>query len=1351
MNSEHKFTQIDFDPFAGKEIEKVIATNESQKEVWLSCVLGGKNANLAYNESVSLRFDGNLNVDALTRSVYNLVRRHEALRSTVSNDGESLFIYSDFPFDFKEENISSLDKNKQEEYLTEFIRHEMNNPFDLEEGPLFRFFLHRLSNTSSHFTIFKHHIIGDGWSTGVMLEDLSKMYNAYSNNEDIQLPFAPQISDYSEQEIKFKQSEEYKNTEAYWLNQFKDGAPEMEIPTDYRRVAPRTYGGNRFIHTIAKNEINKLKSAGAKAGCSLVNTLLNAFEVYLYHITGSKDIVVGLPAAGQSATGNFGLVGHYVNLMPLRSKIDPESSFVDFLKKRKPAFFDAYDNQRLTFGELIKKLNIKRDSTKIPLVPVVFNIDMGMDNAVAFNALQYQLISNKREFEVFDIFLNVTGSKDTFILEWCYNTQIFKEETIVRMMDEFATLLQTIAADPTGKIKDFFKVEKQVSPTVSKRTAYQVKETVIDLFSIQAKKFPAKTAVVSGIKKLTYRELDEKSNQVAHYLKKKGVTKETLVSVCLERSLEIPLAYLGILKAGGAYLPFDPLYPKDRISNMLEDSASKIIITSKECLDRLPKAAGNDVIVLEESWSQIGKESTADPVYDVTPSSLAYIIYTSGSTGKPKGAMIEHGNIVNLVQNSEFVSLTSKNILLCTASPSFDVATFEYWGMLLNGGQLVICREEALFNSTMLKNEIVSRNVDLMWFTTGLFNQWVDSDITVFQTLKTIVVGGEKLSEKHMGKLRETYPNIILINGYGPTENSVFSTAYTITDRHIVNTIPIGKPFHHRTAYVLNPDLQLCPVGVAGELCVGGPGIGRGYYNRSELTNEKFINNPFAEEDGYKKLYKTGDLVKQQADGNIEYVGRIDDQVKIRGYRIELGEIDTVLKQCPGVKDSVIVVNENNGEKRLIAYVVPEGTFDKEVAIKFIQTKLPPYMTPKVYIQLDKIPLTNNGKADRNALPKPDQTQLTEGNQFVEPTTDFQKIIAEAWAEILGLKKISITDDFFEIGGHSLLALKAMLLLEKRTGRRLPLALLLEYSTIEKLSNVIEANAKQISWDCFVPIKTSGSKMPIYFIHGAGLNVLTFRSISKYLDAEQPVYGLQAKGLNGKDVPLNNMEEIAAHYIQEIFKQNPHGPYALAGYSFGGLIAFEMARQLKEMGKEVAMLGVFDTFARQSDYYDPLSKKIPDRIKTFFNKIWCTLVLMKDDPWFIMNYRLTSLRKKTVAVFRQINSLVLKKNPDHFHVYSERIIKNLFVAARDYKFMPYDGKVDLFRAKRKAYYLPDFEFLGWKKYAIKGVDIHDVPGHHTEMFDPPHAEELARVLQACLDKANGSGQKNNTTNLLRAV
>ena len=1340
MSQTFTYTAVDFDPFSNREIEKIARTTEPQKELWLSCILGGDDANLAYNESISLEFQGRFDLFAFSQAAQELVRRHEALRSTLSPDGENLIIYKNLPSDIDFKDISGM--NDQRNALKSFLCKQLNTPFDLQNGPLFRFTVYKLNDSTHFFTLIIHHLIGDGWSIGIILQDISKLYSAIAKGISMNLPAAPQISEYSESQAVYNESKEYETVQDFWINQYKENVPVLDLPLDFHRPAVRTYKGSRNDYLLDKELFNHIKALGTKAGCSLVTTLLSAFEILLYQKTGQTDIVVGLPAAGQSATGNYGLVGHCVNLLPLRTTIDPDISFIEYLKKRKRELYDAYDNQQFTFSELLKKINIKRDRSRVPLVPVVFNVDMELDAGVSFHDLTYKLSYNAREFQTFEVSLNIAGSGNSLELQWSYNTQLFKSSSIKNMMDEFVSLLQLVSNEPEFKIVDLLTTLNPVSDQLINETVvFPIHKTIPQIFFEQVLQNPAKTALVFGNKKMSYRELDEKSNQLANYLRSEGVKEETLVPICINRSFEMIIGILGIIKAGGAYVPIEPGYPKERISYILNEIGGNIVIAGKATVD---KVSGN-VIVLDDHKSAVHRESVEPPLTSLRPDNLLYVIYTSGSTGKPKGVMIEHRSLINYIfAQTAYFKVSNDEKVLQFSNYCFDASVEQIFLALLNGASLVLITQQEQTDTHKLAAVLKEKEVSHV-HATPAFLELLEAD--KYPSLKRVISAGDvckkELFNKWIGK-------VDFYNKYGPTEGTISVLEYhssvdDISERQI---LPIGKAIANNTLYILDSHGNPCGINIPGELFIGGIQVARGYFNQPELTRQRFVNSTFKPGE---RLYKTGDLVKRLVDGNIEFIGRTDDQVKIRGYRIELGEIENILQQYSEVKQCVVIAGEeSNGDKRLVGYIIPHNKLNKEAVNKYLHERLPDYMVPKILIELGKMPLTVNGKVDKKALPKPDSTYDTTGKKYLAPQTEIQKVVADIWSDLLGLKQISITDDFFELGGHSLLALKAMLNIEKKTGKRLPLAMLFENSTIEKLSKIIEADDKEIRWDCFVPIKTSGNKVPIYFIHGVGLNVLTFRSITKYLDQDQPVYGLQARGLNGKDEPLSRMEDIAAHYISEILKHNPSGPYALAGYSFGGLIAYEMAKQLKEMKKEVVMLGVFDTFAFQSDYYDPWTKKIPARLADFVKKVWCTFVLMSDDPWFIINYRANSMRKKAISLFKNIGFYKKNKDPNDFYVYSEKIIKKMLVAARDYKLMPFDGKVDLFRAKRKTYYLPDFEYLGWKPFALRGVNIHEVPGEHAEIFNPPNVEELAKVLQACLDRANGL-DVNPKVSFLKAV
>ena len=1346
---------IDFDPFTGRDIERVAPTIEPQQEIWLSCIIGGPDANRGYNESVSLLLKGSWNQPAMEKSLVELIARHEALRAVFNSDGSEICIYKELPLNLEYEDFSGKTDAEQKESILAFAKKDAATPFDLLNGPLFRFAIFKLDENVHYLTLTAHHIICDGWSVGILLQDLGKLYSSYTLGQEPRLPEAIQFTKYSEAERAFTRTADYEKIENYWVDQYKDHPVQLNLPIDFPRPAIRTFKSQRDDFEIDAELIGSLKRLGARAGSSLVTTLLSAYEIFLSRLTGQEDIVLGLPAAGQSATGNHTLVGHCVHLLPLRSNPKSSQDFLEYLKVRKSKIFDDYDHQRFTFGSLLKKLNIARDPSRVPLMPAVFNMDMGLDDGVSFEGLSYQLYYNPREYENFELSVNASGSEHRFILEWSYNTQLFKPSTIQNMMEEFEALLRVLVASPEKKIRDIPALHNQRTLVRENPNDYPRDKSIAALFSEQAAQTPEKTAVVFENAQLNYRQLEERSNQLANYLRHKGVGSNSLVPVCIERSLDLLVGILGILKAGAAYVPLDPEYPSSRISFMLKDTAAKLLLSSRSSCHKLPDNGKLPLILIDEEWNIISRESAIPPKIKSDGKNLAYVMYTSGSTGQPKGVMIENSNVVSLVRGVRYVNLSGDEVLLNTGSSSFDATSFEYWAMLLNGGELVLCNELTLLNSHLLKETIDRRKVTMMWFTSSLLNQWVDLDIQVFAGLRTILVGGEKLSERHIAKLRSKYPSLAIINGYGPTENTTFSLTYRISEILMSQSIPIGTPLDHRTAYVLNQHQQLCGVGVVGELFVGGAGVGRGYLNQPELTVEKFLLDPFSEEPG-ARMYRTGDLARCLLDGNIEYHGRIDDQIKIRGYRIEPGEIEFVLKQNAGVQQAVIVVmDENDSDKRLIAYVVPEGEFNTEKITTYLESKLPSYMVPRQFVQLSRIPLTTNGKVDKKALPNPNlQPELTLRNSRT-PETEMQKLVATIWKEALRLKQIGIDDNFFELGGHSLIAVRVMKSIEEKIGFRLPITSLFQAPTVEKLSALLEQDEKVISWKSLVPIKPEGHNPPLYIVHGSGLTVLVFHTLAMGLDPEQPVFGLQARGLNGIDEPFDTMEDIASFYIEEILEQNPAGPISLAGYSFGGIVAFEMAKQLKARGREVNMLAIFDTNADNSIYSDSRTVKWKKKIKRQFRKLNFIIHSLLKHPVETLKYQFNFFRFKLNHLFAAAGIAEREVDDDEQLEHADKINRYHDIAFRKYRMEPYNGTIDLFRVKNRMYFLDDNVYLGWKPYALQGLNIHEISGDHKTFLFSPNVQELSKMLNQILHQRNQVKPiKNDFTNpssVLKAI
>ncbi|UOQ67623.1 amino acid adenylation domain-containing protein [Hymenobacter volaticus] len=1325
---------VEFDPFAGPEISRVALTTAPQLEIWLACLLGGQDASRAYNESLSLRFTGSLDSRVLQQALQEVADRHEALRSVFSADGKYICVFTSVEVPFSYQDLSSLPLDRRELLTTKAIANDAQHVFDLVQGPLLKAILLKLADDQYHFIVTAHHIICDGWSLGILLQDVSSLYSSYSQGLSSALPAPPRFSDYADEQILFQASTEYKQTEAFWVNQYKDSVPVVEMPTDFPRPLYRTYASARLDFSLPNELVARVKKTGLQAGCSFVTTLLASFEVLLHRLTGQQSIVVGIPTAGQPTSGSQHLIGHCVNLLPLRSEHTASESFNTYLQQRKTYLFDAYEHQGLTFGSLLKSINITRDASRIPLVPVVFNVDMGLANGVNFHGVTYQLKSNPRVFETFDLFLNATGTEEALVLEWSYNTALFKAESIRYMMATFEQLLEEVTTNPNSTL---VSSNNNITNVLSAYNA--LNNTAVDYSSIKylpnliqevAYNYPTAIAVKFKNNTLSYYQLNTKANQLARYLLAQGLSTGDVVGIALDRSQELLVTLLAVLKCGATYLPLDPTYPADRLEFMLLDSKSSFLLKSKSISFNFYDVA---IIDIEDALSQAENYFTDAVEVEISGDAVVYILYTSGSTGLPKGVQIKHSGLINLLRSvQQEIGISSTDRLLAITTISFDMAVLELFLPLVSGAMVVVADSKATKDGNALQHLIEAEGITAMQATPATWRMMLDAGWTELYPLKAIS-GGEALPEDLAQRLLARCAS--LWNMYGPTETTIYSSFKKIT--HAKELITIGRPVANTQFYILDDHFNLVEPNTIGELYIAGNGLAKGYLNRSELNKEKFIDNPFSLIDG-EKMYRTGDLAKLTDTGEVQYLGRADQQIKIRGYRIEPGEIEHQLSSLHEIQEAVVIAKPDSyGMIRLAAYVVVRDfnyvtDFSTRITTwkNSLGNKLPAFMIPSEIIVVNSIPKTLNGKIDKAALlsyVKADEIKADERHDG--PRTDTEKLVVDIWKQYLQIPTIGIFDDFFKLGGHSMIAVQVIAQLEKVTGKKLPLATLFESSTVEKLAAVLHMDSKFITWDSLVPIKPQGSKTPLYIVHGAGLNVLIFNALSKSLDPDQPIYALQAKGLNGIDEPHETIEDMAAHYISTIEKANPNGPYALAGYSFGGIIAFEMAKQLKAAGKAVPFLAMFDTYANQPDHFIPFLTRSIKRFLFFLKRILFFFVLLRKSPKATIHYKLE-------AIQRDFQKLKYSKEQYYEEVYGHSYKMALMHkrAAHKYKLTPQNIKIELFRAKERTYYVDDFEYMGWKPFVLDEISIHEVPGDHNYMFAPPHDEETGRILQAALNK-----------------
>jgi amino acid adenylation domain-containing protein len=1013
-----------------------------------------------YNIPAAVRLKGQLDVAALEQSINEILRRHEVLRTSFKTvEGQPVQVISpSILLSLPVIDLSELPEAYRETEIKQLQIAEAQQPFTLDTSPLLRVKLLRLGE-EEHVALFTmHHIASDGWSMGMLMREVAALYQAFCNGQLSPLPELPiQYADFAAWQRQWLQGEVLESQLSYWRQQL-DGAPAvLELPTDYTRPAVQTFRGATSSFQLSQELSVALQSLSQQEESTLFMTLLAAFKTLLFRYTGSEDIVVGSPIANRNRAEIEGLIGFFVNTLVLRTDTSDNSTFRELLRRVREVTLGAYAHQDLPFEQLVEELQPQRDLSHAPLFQVMFVLQNAPMSELELPGLTLSSLESNSGSAKFDLTLYLEETASGLRGTWEYNTDLFEAATIERMTAHLQTILEGIVANPEQHLSDLpllTEAERQrlLVEWNDTQADYPKDQCIHQLFEAQVERTPDAVAVVFENQQLTYRELNQQANQLANHLQKLGVEPEVLVGICMERSLEMIVGLLGILKAGGAYVPLDPTYPKERLAFMLEDAQVLVLLTQARRVEALPFHRAK-VTCLDADWDAIAQESYEKPVKGTKPENLTYAMYTSGSTGTPKGVSVPHRGVVRLVKESNYANLTAEEVLLQAAPISFDASTFEIWGTLLNGAQLVILPPHQP-SLAELGQAIEQYNVTTLWLTAGLFHLMVDEQVESFKNVRQLLAGGDVLSGIRIQKVLETSKNCRLINGYGPTESTTFACCHPIINAEQVGSFPpIGRPISNTQVYVLDRYLQPVPIGVPGELHIGGDGLARGYLNRPELTAEKFIPNPFSHEPG-AYLYKTGDLARYLPNGNIEFFGRIDNQVKTRGFRIELGEIEAVLTQHSAVQASVIVVREDElSSKRLVAYVVfqPEQSLATTELRCFLEEKLPNYMVPSVFVMLDALPLTPNGKVNRQALPPPEELRPESEAAYVTPQTELEQTIATVWQEVLDLEKVGIHDNFFELGGHSLLAIKVNSRLREILKTDLSILEMFKYPTISSL------------------------------------------------------------------------------------------------------------------------------------------------------------------------------------------------------------------------------------------------------------------------------------------------------------
>lgn len=1040
----------------------------AQQRMWFLYQMDQQNP--AYNEALAIRLTGRLNIDILQQTINAIIQRHESLRTTFPVvEGKPI---QKIAPSLKIKLLVINLKDIPQEQIDKQIIEELQKPFDLTQSPLLRCTLFDLGYENYILVNVFHHIIIDGWSKGILFKELSHFYQGFLSNSTVSLPeLTIQYADFAVWQRQWLQGEILENQLNYWKKQLTAAPPLLELPTDKTRPANPNFRGHSISFQINSELTEKLKLLSQKSGGTLFMTLLAALNTLLFRYSGQDDILIGTPTANRNRQEIEPLIGFFVNTLVLRNSLEGNPTFSALLQQARNVVLEAYANQDVPFEQVVDGLEIERSLSYNPLFQVMFALQNAPLNALELPDLkaQYLAVENQRiKFDLSLVLEEIETEQGSYLEGfWEYDSDLFTAERITRMVGHFQTLLKGIVANPQqtiGELPLLTDPEKQQILVEWNQTQvpYRDHQCIHQLFEEQVAKNPDAVAVIYEQESLTYQQLNQKANQLAHYLQSLGIKTEELVGVCIERSPLIIIGILGILKAGAAYLPLDPSHPPNRLIYMVEDSGVSVVLTQEKLANTL-QLENLQKVYLDQDWPIISQQSSDPPVSETQAKNLAYVIYTSGSTGQPKGVLIEHQSLINFTKSAiEKYEITAQDTVLQFASINFDAAAEEIYPCLSSGGTLVLRTEEMMKSVSAFIQESQKKEVTVWDLPTAywhlLVSEITQENLQLPPSLRLVILGGErvlpervKMWQKYVGQ----YPQ--LVNSYGPTESTVVSTLHYLEEIPINQPeIPIGKPIDNVQVYILDQYLQPMPIGVPGELHIGGAGLARGYLNRPELTVEKFIDNPFK---AGEKLYKTGDIVRYLADGNIDFMGRIDHQVKIRGFRIELGEVEAVLFQHPQVKDGIVIAREDQlGIKRLYAYVVPKDKQLTQPELRiFLQEKLPNYMIPAFLIFLDAFPLNQNGKIDRSVLPIP-EIDVNELENYLLPSTEKETILAQIWQEVLGRNQISINDNFFELGGDSIIAIQ-IVAKANQAGLKITPKQLFSHQTIAQLAILAETTA----------------------------------------------------------------------------------------------------------------------------------------------------------------------------------------------------------------------------------------------------------------------------------------------------
>lgn len=1311
--------------------------SHAQKRIWFLSTLEKSHH---YNILGAWKLTGSLHIQALTKAIGLLTKRHEALRATFESLGGKpvQLIREDLPPSVTVANFSLFNEKTRARRLKQLIQQEAERVYDLERGPLAQWTIVDMGKEEYYLLCAQHHIISDAWSLSLLIQELEVAYDALIADETPQLPALEiEWTDYVHWENE--QLKHHQADKTYWLNTLQGELPVLDLPFDRPRPPVQTFNGATEQIVLDEPLIRRLQALSKQQGTTLFMTMLSAYYVLLHKLSGQTDIIVGSPIAGRDAKQSEQLVGMFVNTLALRQDVSTAETFADLLENVKEMTLKAFEHQHYPFDKLVDDISLDRDLSRSPIFQaamgyVTNSLDVNLKGLTSEHVVVHHTVSK------FDLTLHVFEQEEQLSIHVEYNTDLFDQETIHRYMNYYLHVLDGMTAQPERTFADYCLMDKaeQAAMIIGKNqtdTPYP-KRTLQELFEEQVQRDPHRIALSYMDEHMTYEALDKKATKLAAYLQSKGIGPGSLVPMLFDRSFDMIVSVLGIIKSGAAYVPMSPEYPDARIRLIVRDTQSDVIITQSHFADRLVDFTCTKIVMdkpIPETNAVYQRESSI-----TGEDQIAYVNYTSGSTGTPKGVMLPHAGVVRLVRETNYIKLGPDDKMLQLSNYAFDAFTFELWGMLLNGGQLILLPKYAALNMDELTQFIKTHQVTANCLPTALFNRLVEHDPKSVAGYRTLLVGGEAMSSEHA---RKALPHMegVLVNAYGPTENTTLATTHQVT--HVpagAKSVPIGVPVSNSTVVILDDALTPVPAGVKGEIYIGGTGLAKGYLHDPERTKERFIDNPFPELKG-DKLYRSGDLGTWRSDGTIEYLGRKDHLVKIRGYRIECGEIETALLKHPQVKECTVIAKTYGSSKRLAAYLVTNGDNPLPGWKAFLQESLPGYMIPSYFVVLDEMPVTTNGKVDQKALPEPTET-ISLSQDDDKPVTETEERIVAAFKEVLGVKQVGMHDSFFDLGGDSIMSIQAVAKLKEKGVRVDPKWIFMHPAPAQlaaHLDGVPEAaeNVERSPKDYVIELKKGDPAEPrIFFAPPAGGTVMGYIDVAKLMTHQGAVYALQSPGLYEDEEPqFLHYTELVTLFIEAIETFYRPGIDYLAGHSMGGHLAYGMNQRLSHAGKAPKGLIVLDTVPVLRDEADQAlhADMNEEEVKML------ALVLGMGNLVGIQPEALQGLS------FQEVKQRILKEaekdevvhqfmNDQYLDKYLQMQTHNTIMSqAIELEKEPFPVPFYIVQSSDHA---SDFQkkFADWEAYTKGSCSYYHIKGDHVTMMKRPQADELARILQTII-------------------